>query len=156
MTPATHPETGGRVVLKREPADAPLVPAAATTPRAAASGDVRYAAQLFTPSAEWRAPVHLELAAGRIDISAWRLAEVAEGKKEDAEAPPSWLVEQLRAMLRAAWRNAAASRAPDQLTLNADQLPRRITRWRAPPADSHVMPDARRAPTTPAGSGAED
>lgn len=139
-------------MLKREPSDAQAAESAQ------APTDVRFAAQLFTPTAEWRALVCLELGAGRIDISDWSLAEIAEGKTEEADDPPDWLVEQLRAMLRAAWRNAAASRAPDQLSLRPDQLPRRITRWRAPPADSHVMPEARRAPnsTAPAQTTAKD
>ncbi len=140
------------MVLKREPTEAvaPVGSTDAAAGSAQAPTAVHYAAQLFTPDAEWGALVCLELAAGRIDIPDWQLLDVAVGKQSATDAPPDWLVDQLRAMLRAAWRNAAASRAPGQLALRADQLPRRITRWRAPPADSHVMPDARRAPKAPA------
>jgi hypothetical protein len=91
-----HPAHGGRIVLRLASAEQALV----------------YHVELYMNATDWRGTAHVELASGQVSFS---------GLAEGAGAPPEWLVQAARALLRATWRAGDGA------------WPRRITRWRAEP-----------------------
>lgn len=75
-----------------------------------------YALALYAPDAEWTTRVRVLRVDGSMDIDPWR----------HPTDPPAWLCEAARSALRTAWRSYHA----DPKT----GWPRRVTRWRAGPA----------------------
>jgi hypothetical protein len=73
----------------------------------------QYQLELSTPDGEWSARVSVQSADGVLTLGEW----------PGPSAPPTWLEQYARAALRDAWRGHAER-----------GWPRRLQRWRAPPA----------------------
>ncbi|MBK7578778.1 MAG: hypothetical protein IPI67_01115 [Myxococcales bacterium] len=76
----------------------------------------RYRAELSSGAETWIGAVEVS-AAGEVQFEAWTPAE-----------PPTWLRDATRAMVRTEWRNRTGE--------SPTHWPRRITRWRAKPANA--------------------
>lgn len=72
---------------------------------------VVYDASFESPEGTWSATARVARDNGAVDV---------EPADTGASAPPEWLIELTRALLRTAWRDASGGR-----------WPRRIERWRA-------------------------
>ena len=92
------PSHGGRIVLRFVSADKSLV----------------YSVELYAPGASWRTRATVDLLQGG--------GEVTFDAVQEGAAPPAWLLQAARSLLRAVWRSKPQT------------WPRRVTRWRAEPA----------------------
>lgn len=86
-----------------------------------------YAATLLTSQARFETAVQVGPTAGsgQVAFGAWRALAAAEPPVPLADAPPPWLIADARAALKAALRTSQSE----------GRWPRRITRWRAAPAE---------------------
>lgn len=85
---------------------------------------MRYDLELATPDREWQGLARLRLGSGEVS---WEVSCPEETPGATAERPPEWLTTHLVAALRSAWRGLEQ---PTRARL--EDLPRRLTRWRAP------------------------
>ncbi|HEY6080052.1 MAG TPA: hypothetical protein VIW29_14660 [Polyangiaceae bacterium] len=107
-----NPDNGGKIELKLTNSSAE---------------SATYAATLQTPQAIFETAVQVGPAAGpgQVGFGAWRAQPAAEPPTGAQEAPPSWLLADARAALKAALRTSQSE----------GRWPRRITRWRSEPAE---------------------
>ena len=99
--PVERPEHGARLLVRLEASDAT---------------QAHYNVSLATADAGWRGRASV----GELD------GQVATGVWEPAGAPPEWLVQAARALLRSAWQRRRAGHP----------WPRRLARWRPSPGES--------------------
>lgn len=96
-----RPEHGARLLVRLEIADAV---------------QADYSVSLATAAASWRGRASVGELEGQVVVAAW----------EPAGAPPEWLLQAMRALLRSAWQRRRAGHP----------WPRRLARWRPSPADA--------------------
>lgn len=97
-----------RFVLRRDQAEA---------------NSVSYRAEISVRGAKWQGRLSLGLSDGAVVFDAWQFVEPGSPAE-----PPQWVLDQMRAALRSAFRGLQK-----QGEVRVVDLPRRITRWRAAP-----------------------
>lgn len=114
-----RPEFGGRFTLVRGPHEAERL---------------HYDVMLMLPDAEWAGELSVALADGAVVREAdWRRVNRRDTDEQRAEEPPGWLIEQVWAALRSAWRGWSKARQAGAEEPITAHFPRRVTRWRAEP-----------------------